>query len=236
MEQLQLKVAAIIQARMGSQRLPGKVLTEIMGKPMLQYLLERLVNGSGVESLIVATSDSAADDPLAEFCVERRVVCYRGSLDNVASRFLDIARTEALDAFIRISGDSPLLDQSIVREGLRRFVAGRYDLVTNVMPRSFPRGQSVEVVRAESFVRAYELMSGPEDFEHVTHYFYRNPNGFEIHNFAAAEYYGDIQMAVDTAEDLANISDIIATMDRPHWTYTLADLIRLYRALRNAKA
>src|SRR5438552_13589075 len=109
-----MRIGAIIQARMTSSRLPGKVLQPMHGRPMLQYLLDRLSRASGVSDVIVATSGDRSDDPIERFCHAAGVKCVRGSLLDVAARFLDVLAAWPLDAFVRVSADSPLLDQRIV--------------------------------------------------------------------------------------------------------------------------
>ena len=224
-----MRIAAIIQARMGSSRLPGKVLRSVAGKPLLQYLLERLAHCQELNGIIVATSESEEDLPIVDFCSNLGVVCERGSLNNVADRFRSVAAVHALDAFVRVSGDSPLLDITILRQCLSRFTTQDIDVVTNVFPRTFPRGQSSEVVKTSSFNRAYRLMSKPDDFEHVTQIFYRHPDTFQIENVRCEQDYADVHLAVDAQRDLELFDAIVKNMTRPHWQYVLADIAELYR-------
>ncbi|HET7568269.1 MAG TPA: NTP transferase domain-containing protein [Gaiellaceae bacterium] len=195
-----MHVAAVVQARMSSQRLPGKVLAPLAGRPALAWLLERL---AGFE-VVVATSGEPSDDPVAAFCAERGVECFRGPLADVAARFAGAVERYGLDAFVRVNGDSPLLDPALVARGIELFRATEPDLATNVFPRSFPPGQSVEVVRAETFLAARPEFD-ERDREHVTTFFYARPERFRIENFAAAAPYEGPSHALDTAEDLARL-------------------------------
>lgn len=206
-----VQVAAVVQARMSSQRLPGKVLAPLAGRPALAYLLERL---EGLR-VVVATSTDPSDDAIEAFCAERSVDCQRGPLDDVAARFALVVERLGLDAFLRVNGDSPLLDRRLVDRGLALFDETEPDLATNVFPRTFPHGQSVEVVRAETFLAARPEFEA-DDREHVTRFFYEHPERFRIENFAAPEPYAGPSLALDTPEDLERLDAILRRLTRPH--------------------
>ena len=226
-----MRIGIIIQARMGSQRLPGKVLQRVAGKPLLEYLLERLERGTGGLQRVVATSTEAPDDPLEQFCAARGIPCHLGPMLDVAGRFWTAARVFGFDGFVRLSADSPLLDQGLVDWAVRLFCGGAFDLVTNVAIRSFPHGQSVEVVRTSAFARACGTMDEAADREHVTRFFYRNPAAFAIHNFTACQDYSDLQFSVDTPADAQRCAALLSCMERPHWQYGWRELIELSRHL-----
>lgn len=224
-----MKIGAIIQARMSSQRLPGKVLCEVADKPLLQYLVERLARAKRLTSFVVATSTEASDTPVAAFCQRQGIECYRGELNNVIRRFEDVVDQYGFDVFVRVSGDSPLLDQRLVDLGVELLIQGGYEIVTNVMPRSYPPGQSVEVLRADTFKAARDLATEAEDLEHITRCFYRHRTDFRLFNFSAAADYTDVHLAVDTARDLEVFTTLITSMDRPHWQYAIDEIVQLYR-------
>jgi len=225
-----MKLAYIIQSRMNSERLPGKVLRPVAGKPMLQYLLESVRQCKQDGRIIVATSDRETDTPIATFCETVAVDCYRGELENVASRYHAIIRAYQLDAFVRICGDSPLLDHRLVAHGIALFRQESPDLVTNVLPRSFPKGQSVEVVNAHTFVRNYPKMKTKEDLEHTTGYFYRHKDRFTIRNFKADADHGHLQLSVDDKADFLRFSRIIGKLQKPHWQYDWQTFVSLSEA------
>ncbi len=214
-----MNLGIIVQARMSSERLPGKVLREVQGKPMLQYTLERVALARGADGVIVATSDEASDDPIAAFCVARGMSCFRGSLPDVAGRFLAAAESYGYDAFVRVCGDSPCTDPGVITEAIALFRSGAYDLVTNTFPRSFPKGISVEVVRTATFRQVHTRMVEAADREHVTRYYYQHPEEFRIRNFSADHNNSEVQLSVDTPEDWAMFTGVLARMDRPHTTY-----------------
>ena len=219
---------AFVQARMNSQRLPGKVIDLINEKPILQYLLESLEQCSSINQVIVTTSIDESDNSIISFCEEHGVDFYRGPLENVAKRMLDAANHLNLKSFVRISGDSPLIDSQIIKRAVCVFENGEYDLVTNTFPRSFPVGQSVEVIRTSTFDIAYGRMSSPDDFEHVTKYYYDYPDEFRINNISNDKNLSGYRMVVDTQDDLNRMKTIIGNMTRPHMEYELDELIELY--------
>lgn len=212
----------IVQARMGSSRLPGKVLRPAHGKPMLGYLLESL-SRAALGTVVVATSDTAADDGIARLADSMGLACVRGSEADVASRFETAIRRFGFDAFVRVCGDSPLMDADLVRRGISEFTAEHCDVATNTQPRSFPKGQSVEVIRASVFLAARPRFDDPADHEHVTRYFYRHPDRFRIRNFACEKDWGGVQLSVDTPEDFRRFESLLSRSDRPHWQYRWSD-------------
>lgn len=227
-----MKTGVVVQVRMGSSRLPGKVLLEIAGKPLLQYLLERLERCQTVDNVVVATSTEGNDDLIVDFCRRYGIECFRGAPDDVAGRLVGVLDRYGWDALVRISGDSPLLDHRLVDRALWVFEEDNYDLVTNVWPRSYPYGQSVEVLGAKVFRRAYEKMSKKSDLEHVTRYFYRNEQRFEIYNFESKVNYAGICMSVDTKENFKSVEALIKRMDKSHWTYTVDELVGMMEPAR----
>lgn len=218
-------IGAIIQARMNSERFPGKVLHEIQGKPMLQYLLERVGRCRSLEAIVVATSQEKQDDPIANFCQSRGVHCYRGALMNVANRFKQVLERYPFDAFVRISGDSPLLDQRLIDKAVAIFQQGRFDMVTNILQRTYPRGQSVEVLNSAVFKSAYPLLTDMEAQEHVTKYFYSHKERFKIFNFKWERDCREINLAVDTQSDMDLVTQITKAMKREHWDYTVDEIV-----------
>lgn len=218
-----------VQARMTSQRLPGKVMLEVAGRRLLAYLLERLAHCKRMSRVLVLTSRDPSDDAVADFCQRQGLDCFRGDLHNVARRFADALDHYGFESFVRISGDSPLLDQALVDQSVDVFSTGEHDLVTNVFPRSYPTGQSVEVVSAAAFRRALSGMSKPSHLEHVTPYFYENHQAFRILNISAAAQLREIRLSVDTRADYEVFCRIVGLMEKPHWQYSLSEVVELYR-------
>ena len=212
---------------MSSQRLPGKVLKDVAGKPLLGYLLDRLERCQALDGVVVATSRDAGDDAIEVFCIAHGTPVYRGELDDVAQRYCHVLDACPAAAFVRINGDSPLLDSRLIDEAVARFRAERCDLVTNLRPRSFPKGQSVEVLSTPVYRQVVEKLVDSRDREHLTRYYYRHADQFRIFNIAAPEDYSGVQMSVDTAEDFSAFARIIASMTRPHIDYGWQDILGL---------
>jgi len=212
---------------MSSIRFPGKVLYQINSKPLIEYLISRLkprFNGK----IYVATSNRGADDAIKKFCSINKIPCIQGPLEDVAKRMLNAASYFNIKAFARINGDSPLIDPKLIDRAIKIFCQGKYDLVTNTFPRSFPVGQSIEVVRTSTFKQAYNKMSMSDEFEHVTKFYYDHPDEFRIKNFKNERDLSSYRLVVDTPEDLVRIKKIIGSMTKPHTYYGLDELIELY--------
>jgi len=227
-----MKVGALIQARMRSTRAPGKVLHPFAGRPLLAYLLERLERADGLDLVGVATSDDTSDDAVEAFCAKEDVACHRGPLEDVAGRLAEAARRFELDAFARVNGDSPFLDQHLVSRGVELFRAADVDLVTNVFPRSFPVGESVEVISASALDAVLADTAEPEDREHVTQFFYRHPERFRTVTFSAEDDHSGDSLAFDRPEEGETIRAVLGMMDRPHWDYGWREVLQLQATAR----
>ncbi len=225
-----MKTGIIIQARHSSARLPGKVLRPLGGRPLLGWLIERL-RARAEERIIVATSDQPEDAAVAEYAAACGAAAYRGPLDDVLARMTGALEASGLDAAVRVSGDSPLLDPQLVSRALQLFAEGGWDLVTNVQERTFPKGQSVEVVAAAALRRADAEARAPGEREHVTPFFYGRPDRFRIANFSLDPPAADVRLCVDTPEDFAVVERIVQSMTRPHHEYGVRELVALYRTV-----
>lgn len=196
-------LGAIVLSRMDSSRLPGKALKEVAGHPMIWYVLERAKRIVGINSVVLATTDRNVDTPLAETVSGWGVPVFRGSCNDVAGRVLNCALHFEFDAFVRVCGDSPLLDWEALSAGVTILKDQRMDIVTNRIPRSFPIGQSVEILRTDIFEQGYGRMSTDDHYEHVTAYFYEHLDTYTMHNMLCPSgNHAALSVAVDTAEDL----------------------------------
>lgn len=211
---------------MSSSRLPGKVMRRLDGEPMLGALINRLAQARSISSIVIATSDGMDDDAITDFCRTTRTACFRGPLDNVAMRLADAAQDAGATAFARVSGDSPFMDPDLVDAVVALFERQEVDLATNVQVRTFPKGQSVEVVRVDALRRAQGMMA-PGEAEHVTPVFYRRPHDFRIANLTSGHDWGAIQMSVDTPEDLMLAERMTAAVRREPGRYDVARLVAL---------
>jgi len=221
-----LDYRVLVQARMTSSRLPGKMLVNLDGRPLIDHVLSRVQDSCPSGQVVLLTSDDPTDDPLVEYVSKMvDITIFRGELNNVYNRYVAFLDSNWCDWFVRISGDSPLLDPNLIRK-MVRMINEEYDLVTNILKRTFPAGQSVEVVKSRSFVELPTEMLTEEDQEHVTRYFYRNPDSFKILSVVADNVsIGKEQFVVDTREDLLSIEQML--MRQPDVGQGYAELTRL---------
>ncbi len=198
-----MKTTAIVQARLGSERLPGKVLKDLCGKPVLEHVVRRLRKASLLDEVIVAIPDAAKDDVLARFCEERGYTLSRGSEQDVLSRYLNAARAHGADIIVRITSDCPLIDPAIVDQVL---TAHRKDPVVeytcNVLERSFPRGVDTEVVSMACLERLDKEARVSLYREHVTNYMHDHRDAFRTRNvLRPGGDRSDLRICIDTQED-----------------------------------
>ena len=213
---------------MSSARLPGKVLREIAGKPLLAHVLDRVRAVANADLVVLATSTEPSDDPVAELARALGVPVHRGPLDDVARRFLGAVDEHGLDACARVCADSPLIDPAVVEAAIADFRRGDVDLVTNTYPqRTAPHGQSVEVISADALRTAIERQRRKADREHVTPYLYSHPNVFRIRNFMPEGDAWAESTAVDLEEDLARVEAILLESVRSGSQLRTSDLLRL---------
>lgn len=195
----------IIQARSNSKRFKNKVLHLIYGTPIIQHVINRVKGSKKITNLVVASSSNKNDDKLISYLQKKRIKFYRGDLENVAMRLYEVAKKNKAKFFVRISGDSPLIDPKLIDKAIRiSKKEKRYDIISNVFPRTFPKGQSVEVIKT-SILKKYSKHFSKIDKEHVTKYFYDNSNKFIIKNFTFDGNNKIIKLAIDTKKDLKNI-------------------------------
>lgn len=227
-----MRIVSVIQARMSSQRLPGKILRTVRDKPMLAYLVDRLRSCRELDGIILATSDNASDDPVADFASTEFLSCFRGPLDDVAARLLGAADEAGAQALVRISGDSPLIDGGLVDRLVLVFRESDCpDLVTNVAKRTFPKGQSVEIISVEALRARISNGMTTSEKEHVTECFYNHSDGARIINIEHTEPLGDMQLSVDTAEDMSRFEALLELLGEPTWRHGLAEIVAAQRRL-----
>jgi spore coat polysaccharide biosynthesis protein SpsF len=222
-----MRIGAVVHARMGSTRLPGKVLCDLAGRPVLEWLFERLEHARELDALMLATSTEQADDPVAAFGVQRGVAVHRGPLEDLAARVLGAAEAGGLDALARVNGDSPLLDQRLVDRGVALLRESEADLVSNVRPRSFPPGQSVEVLRTATLRTAVQRMDDDGDREHVTAWLYRHPGDVRVVRFEHDPPVTEPRLTLDDESDRARLQGVLLRMERPHWQYRWDEMVAL---------
>ena len=195
----------IIQARSNSKRFKNKVLHLIYATPIIQHVVNRIKRSKKTTRLIVSSSLKKSDDNLISYLKKNRIKFFRGDLENVAMRLYKTAKKNKAKSFVRISGDSPLIDPKLIDKAIRiSQKEKKYDIITNVFPRTFPKGQSVEVIKT-SIIKKYSKNFSKLDKEHVTKYFYDNSNKFLIKNFTFNGKNKIMKLSVDTKKDLKDI-------------------------------
>jgi spore coat polysaccharide biosynthesis protein SpsF len=209
-----MTTTCIIQARMGSTRLPGKVLIDVAGRPMLELMLLRLA-ALRVDALVVATTTHPHDDRIVELCTRINVPTHRGPEDDVLARFIGAVEANPGDDIVRLTADCPLSDPAVVEDVLARHVRTRADYTSNTLLRSYPDGLDVEVVRAETLRRAGDCAVDPVEREHVTPWAYRHPEWHQLGAQLSGEDAGDERWTVDTAADIETVRAIVAVSDDP---------------------
>ncbi len=203
-----VNVTAIIQARMGSTRLPGKVLTDLNGQPVLSRVVDRVRRASSVRRVVVATTSSATDEPLVSECRRIGVPCFRGSERDVLDRYFQATGHFGCEAVLRITADCPLIDPELIDELIAAFTQQQPDFACNVAPRAYPRGLDAEVFTAEALQRAWELARAPHQREHVTAIFYERRDLFRMISMRGDCDYSHYRWTLDTADDLRLIRAI----------------------------
>ena len=198
-----------IQARYSSSRLPGKVLTQIFGKELLYHLVENLKRSKYISDITILTSKSPEDKKIIKFCKLHKINYFSGALDNTFLRFRKfLLKNKNIKLFIRISGDSPLLDYQIIDNMIIQSKKKNFDVFTNIFPRSFPKGQSVEIINTKKFLSVNPKLLNKSQREHVTKYFYSNYDRFKIINYLNKMNLSEINLSIDTKRDLIKIKKI----------------------------
>ena len=197
-----MRKIAIVQARMGSSRLPGKVLMPLAGRLVLDHVVTRVAAAKQIDGVVIATSDLPGDDAIANYCDAQGWICVRGSESDVLSRYASAVRASNADIVVRVTSDCPLFSPRILDEMLSAFDPSKIDYMsTNWPERTFPVGLDCEIMRAEALLDIAEIATDLYDREHVTPHFYRNPDRFRLAGHACERPLAHFSITLDTAED-----------------------------------
>lgn len=232
-----MKIGIIIQARMGSTRLPGKSFIELEGKPSAQYIIESIKQLDKGIVKILATSDYEEDKVLFDFYKSNELEAFQGSQFNVASRYAEIIKDYELDFFFRIPGDTPLYDHRIIEKGLELLESVSYDIdfISSMPNRGYPMGMNLELFNCSTFMENISEFDQDQDIEHVTSYFYRNLSKFSyqlVDCGLEAFKYEDYKFSIDTREDLMDIRSLVGFLEKPHFEYDFSDLCKFYKLIQ----
>ncbi len=226
------KVTAIIQGRMSSSRLPGKILADIAGQPMLQRVFARTSRSATVSETIFATTTDSTDDPVAEYCDFSGMPFTRGSQFDVLDRYDQAAKQAKADVVVRVTADCPVIDPALIDDVISTLLEGEYDFVCNRLPapwhRTYPIGLDVEACTFKALEKAWKEAKEPQHREHAMPYFYEgvklsavsrqlsegvSPRGFRIALLNHTTDFGDYRWTVDTPEDLEFMREVYSRFD-----------------------
>ncbi len=210
-----MKVTAIVQARMGSSRLPGKVMRILGDRTVLGHVIARVRRIAGVDEVVVATTDHAADDAIESESRRHGATVYRGSETDVLDRYQRAAASSGADVVVRITSDCPLLDPELVSKMLEEFLArvgsaDQLDYMSNGLRRTFPRGLDAEIFLSQVLERAHREARRPYEREHVTPYVYEHPEQFRIYSYEGSVDLSHLRWTLDTDSDLEMLEKIFA--------------------------
>lgn len=221
--------AAIIQARMGATRLPGKVLMGYKEKSFLEIMVERVSRAASIDRIIVATSKDPKDDIISEFCRKKGVFCYRGSEDDVLGRYYHCALETQAETIVRLTADCPLIDPVIIDKTIALFFSGNIDYASvNTPPgaRKYPDGMDVEVFSFPALELAHKTVSNPLSREHVTFQFWKEDR-YHIKQLSGEKNYSDYRITLDYPEDVLVIRFILEELERLKKFGYLKDIITI---------
>jgi len=224
-----MRIVIIVQARMTSTRLPGKVLYEVMGKPLLEYQIERMRRVRLVDEIVIATTTDDSDHPIVELCKRLGVAYYRGSEEDVLARYYYAAQESMADDIIRITSDCPLIDPGVMDEVISLYINNyeKYDYVSNTLERTYPRGLDTEVFSMAALEKAHREASEQPEREHVTLHMYRQPERFRLASSCSTIDYSEHRWTVDTSEDFELIKLILQELYPLNSRFTWMDVIGL---------
>ncbi|MDH3892464.1 MAG: glycosyltransferase family protein [candidate division Zixibacteria bacterium] len=218
-------VLAVVQARVSSTRLPGKVLKPILGRPMLWRQLERLQHASRIDRLMVATSDQPDDRQLLAICADFDVPCFCGSLDDVLDRIYRAAQSVGADTIVRLTGDCPIIDAEVVDIVIDQFQKSACDYATNTNPPTYPDGLDVEVMGIDCLETAWREAKLISEREHVTPFIRNRPERFGITNCTNEADLSHLRWTVDEPEDFDLITRIFEGLYPKKPTFSMADVV-----------
>ena len=224
-------IVGIIQARMGSTRLPGKALLDLAGAPFLARVIERMQHAETLDALVLATTTDPSDDPLVDLAADLGVRVYRGALDDVLDRFTQAARLADAALIVRITADDPFKDPRVTDHAVRLWLQEPdLDYVSNTLEPTYPEGLDIEVFTRAALERAWREARLPSEREHVTPYIWKHPDRFRIRNFKGPRDLSHLRWTVDYPEDLAFARAVYERLYRPGQVFLMEDILRLLEA------
>lgn len=228
MNKKKLRVVILVQARMGSTRLPGKVLNEVMDKSLLDYLIERLNRVTLADEIVIATTTDLIDEKIVDFCLFEKIPLFRGKNEDVLDRYYSAAKAFKADVVVRITADCPLIDPKIIDQVIKIYLDNypKFDYVSNSHMRSFPIGMDVEVFSFKALEEAFNDASLPEEREHVTPFIYRRPTRYQKYLLTHTPNLSHFRLTVDTVEDFQLIKTLLEEIYPKNPEFSMDDVIK----------
>jgi spore coat polysaccharide biosynthesis protein SpsF len=224
-----MKVVIIVQARMTSTRLPGKILKKVLGKSLLEYQIERLRRVKLADEIVIATTINETDEPVVKLCNSVSVPYFRGSEEDVLSRYYETAKAHQADLIARVTSDCPLIDPEVIDQVMKLYIDHQteYDYVSNSLERTYPRGMDTEVFSFKVLQEAFLEATALPDREHVTPFIHRQPQRYSLASVNYSENQSYHRWTVDTPEDFQLIKKIIEAIYPKLPDFTLRDCLNL---------
>lgn len=223
------KVVVIIQARMQSSRLPGKVLRKVLGKPLLEYLVDRIKKSKLTDEIVIATTTNEEDNEIADFCKKCKVKFFRGPEDDVLLRYFQTSIEFEANHIVRICSDSPLLDPRVLDDMLEIYLNnGPYDYLSNTVDQTYPLGMNIEIFPFSILSFLNQNCIKEYEREHVTPYIYTHPKKFKMYLKHLNKNYSNLRLTVDEIEDFSVVKEIIESLYKLNPNFGLKDILNLY--------
>ena len=225
-----MKIVCIVQARVGSTRLPGKVLKKICEKTVLEHDINRLRQAKNIDEIVIATTTKKEDDAIVDEAKRLNVKYFRGSEQDVLSRYYYAAKENKADVVVRITSDCPLIDSNISDEIIDFYFKNieKYDYVSNTIDRTYPRGLDTEVLSFKVLERAFKEATLERDKEHVTPYIWDNPEKFRLAQYKNDVDYSYLRWTLDTKEDYLLIKTVYKELYKYKKNFGFNDVIELF--------
>ncbi len=225
-----MKIAAIVQARMMSTRLPKKILMEAVGKSLLSLMIERLKHSEYIKEVIIATTTNPKDDILAEFCEKNNIPYFRGDEDDVLDRYYQTAKHFNVDTIVRATSDCPLIDPKVTDQVIKFFLEGDYDYVSNIAPPSYPDGLDTYAFSFKALEKAWTEAKDKHEREHVTPYFWKHPELFKVANVGQEEDMSQTQRwTIDYQEDYDFLKTVFEELYKEGQVFYMQEVLDLLK-------
>ncbi len=230
------KICLLIQARMNSNRLPGKSMILIKNRVVLDHILIALKQINPKHEIVILTSELSQNDSIRNYGQYKSICVFSGDETNVASRFFNFLNNFNRAYFVRINGDSPLIDYRLI-EGTLNTITNGYSIYSTVFNKTFPSGMNFEIVERKLFIESYNRFNSQEHFEHVTKYFYQNANEFKIRQIDCPYFINPdkYKFSLDTYDDLLILQKIFNKFDKEQYFYNIAEKCQYYDLIKNEK-